>query len=76
MNPTKPIEKYRKLSDVVRELGVEGSVARILRASDQSAFDEIRPRGGVWGQVGGSPQRRGWTAPLGVGRPAVSEGAR
>lgn len=73
MEPLKSIEKYESLRAVVRELGVEASIARILRAADQSAFDDIRPRSALWGAVEGSGTRRGLAAPLAGGRDMASE---
>jgi hypothetical protein len=48
MHTVKPIEQYGSLRAVVRELGVEASVATILRSADQCAFDEARPRCSTW----------------------------
>ena len=73
MNSSKSIEKYGSLSAVVRELGVERSVARILRASDQSGYDDARPRNVLWGPVDGTAKRRELAVPLAGGRATVGE---
>ena len=45
----KSIVEYDSLRSVVRELGVDASIAAILRSADQDAFDEVRPLGCSWG---------------------------